>query len=139
MSDEGLQRLILWMGQTVGDAAGSAFVAVVLPEKSLDRQSKTMLTSLLERSPLGVVLGADVSVFEDWSVRTADLALGHPLRDERCWIALSHTSAMMLSARKTGTGRWGVVVSQDQGLCRDAVRLLLGIVDELEGGVRHSG
>lgn len=135
---EGVRRLVVWMSQSATDLSEAPFLATVLPAE-IDRAAFAMVNGLLERAPLAVVLGADVSTYEDWSVRVANLPAEHPMRNERCHISLSNTSGMMIVARQTVPDRWDVAVSQDPVLCRDAVRLVLGVVDELEGGVRHGG
>ncbi|WP_203931518.1 EAL domain-containing protein [Virgisporangium ochraceum] len=138
------------MGQLIQTIASQAcasqrapVVAAITPAGSaIDAATEAMWRMLLERCPLVVVLGPDVSRWNDWRVRAADVPEGHPFGREHCFLALSPSSAMAVAARPHPGANprdptWDLAVSQQQSLCRDVLRHLLATVDTLDGGVHH--
>lgn len=87
-----------------------------------------------------IVLGPDVSDWNDWRVRAADLPAGHSLENESCFATLSPNSALVIAARREGRPAepqptCNVAISQNSTLCRSVYRHLLSTVDTLTGGV----
>jgi hypothetical protein len=134
--------------QTIAGRACSSqrppIVAAVTPAgAAADAATETMWRMLLERCPLVVVVGSDVARWNDWRVRAADFTAGHALASERCFLALSPSTAMAVAARPHDESNprdltWDLAISQQQLLCRKVLRNLLAIVDTLSGGVYHS-
>jgi EAL domain-containing protein (putative c-di-GMP-specific phosphodiesterase class I) len=99
-----------------------------------------MFRILLERSPLIIVLGPDVSEWNDWRVRASDVPAGHPLGSECCFATLSPTGALAIAGHRRSAANdpyptWTVALSQDPALCREVFRHLVATVDTLAGGV----
>jgi EAL domain-containing protein (putative c-di-GMP-specific phosphodiesterase class I) len=138
-----LEHIVQTVASQACAGARPPMVAAVTPQgATLDPVTESMWRMMLERCPLVVIVGPDVSVWNDWRIRAADLPAGHKLAGERCFLVLSPTVATVVAARAVpGTeGRpptWDVVISQQPSLCRAALRRLLDIVDTLQGGIHH--
>jgi EAL domain-containing protein (putative c-di-GMP-specific phosphodiesterase class I) len=142
VTDESLDRL---MRQFVTQAARGAETPAVGLVTSVYRTTTAEAAgqhrSALENAPVSVLVGQDMGIFQDWRTRTAEPPVGHPLRGELCFVALSASHSSVLAARPTAVrdGRattWDVGMSHDPLICRRVMRELLHHVDRLEGGVR---
>lgn len=104
--------------------------------------TQRMLGLMLDRCPLILLAGPNVSMWNDWRVRAGNVTGDHPLAREWCFLLLSPSTAMVVAARRqdaTGVqGLWDVMVSQNQDVCRAVVRELLHTIDTLPGGVYHA-
>ncbi|MEV4510195.1 EAL domain-containing protein [Dactylosporangium sp. NPDC049525] len=145
VSQAGLDHLIL--GITTRAAVGDQppAVAVVIPataEMAPERQ--VMFTMLLERCPLIIIVGPNVSAWSDWRVRAADMPVGHAYTHETCFVVLSPGLSMAVAGQPHGghpqdPPMWDIAVSQNPDLCRTVMRQILCTVDTLAGGVHHHG
>jgi EAL domain-containing protein (putative c-di-GMP-specific phosphodiesterase class I) len=107
----------------------------------LSRDARAIQRVLLENSPLAVMMGQDVSGFDDWRTRAADIPAGHALADHGAIVALSGNMQLAVafqradSDRSAGGGRWNLAITQEHQTCRLLMRELLHHADRLSGGV----
>lgn len=146
VSQAGLDHLILSMTTkaAVGDQAPA--VAVVMPVEGavMAPERQVMFTMLLERCPLIIIVGPNVSAWNDWRVRAADMPVGHAFAHETCFVVLSPGLSIAVAGRPHGGSPqqppvWDLAVSQHPDLCRTVMRQILRTVDTLAGGVHHHG
>lgn len=145
VSQAGLDHLIL--GITTRAAVGdqTPAVAVVVPATAgaaaMAPERQVMFTMLLERCPLIIIIGPNVSAWSDWRVRAADMPVGHAFAHETCFVVLSPGLSMAVAGQPHGghPQLWDVAVSQNPDLCRTVMRQILRTVDTLAGGVHHHG
>ena len=143
VSQAALDHLVMAAATQAGTGDHPPVVAAVSAAGAdLPAERQVMFSMLLERCPLIVILGHQVSAWSDWRVRAADLPVGHALADETCFLLLSPTLTVAVAARRhPHNGQppvWDLAVTLSPGLCRAVMRHLLGVVDTLAGGV-HSG
>ncbi|MEV0135814.1 hypothetical protein AB0H83_46155 [Dactylosporangium sp. NPDC050688] len=128
----------------VGDQSPAVAAVVPVTAAAMPPQRQVMFTMLLERCPLIIIVGPDVSAWSDWRVRAADMPPGHAFAHETCFVLLSPGPSIAVAARPH-EGRvqdppvWDVAVSQNPDLCRTVMRQVLRAVDTLAGGVHHPG
>jgi EAL domain-containing protein (putative c-di-GMP-specific phosphodiesterase class I) len=138
-----LEHLVQTVASQACTGSRPPVVAAISPQGTeLDPVTASMWRMMVERCPLVVIVGPDVSMWSDWRIRAADLPAGHALGDERCFLVLSPTVATVVAARITAGSdprqpSWDVVISQQPSLCRAVLRRLLDIVDTLQGGIHH--
>jgi EAL domain-containing protein (putative c-di-GMP-specific phosphodiesterase class I) len=146
VSQAGLDHLI--MGITTRAAVGDQppAVAVVIPASSatLAPERQVMFTMLLERCPLIIIVGPNVSAWNDWRVRAADVPTGHAFAQQTCFVVLSPGLSMAVAGQPHGGHPqeppvWDIAVSQNPDMCRTVMRQILRTVDTLAGGVHHHG
>ncbi len=144
VTPEAMGELIQTIASQACGSQRAPVVAAVTPVgAAIDAATETMWRLLLERCPLVVVVGENVSRWNDWRVRAADLPPGHPLAREHCFLALSPSTAMAVAARPHDGSNprdqtWDLAITQQQLLCRSVLRHLLATVDTLSGGVYHN-
>ena len=144
VSAEAMGELIQTIAsQACGSQRAPVIAAVTPVGAAIDAATETMWRVLLERCPLVVIVGDNVSRWNDWRVRAADLPPGHPLAREHCFLALSPSTAMAVAARPHDGSNprdptWDLAISQQQRLCRTVLRHLLATVDTLSGGILHN-
>jgi EAL domain-containing protein (putative c-di-GMP-specific phosphodiesterase class I) len=144
VTPEAMAQLIQTIASQACASQRPPVVAAVSPAgAAVDAATETLWRMLLERCPLVVVLGPEVSRWNDWRIRAADLPAGHPFGREHCFLALTPSSAMAVAARPHAGANpheptWDLAVSQQQSLCRAVVRHLLATVDTLDGGVHQN-
>lgn len=150
VSQAGLDHLIMGITTRAAVCDQAPAVAVVIPAVAgaMAPQRQVMFTMLLERCPLIIVVGPNVSAWSDWRVRAADTPAGHAIAHETCFVVLSPGLSMAVAGRPHGRagGRapqdppvWDIAVSQNPDLCRTLMRQILRTVDTLAGGVHHHG
>ena len=145
VSQAGLDHLI--MGITtraaVGDQAPAVAVVIPAAAATMAPERQVMFTMLLERCPLIIIVGPNVSAWSDWRVRAADMPVGHAFAHETCFVVLSPGLSMAVAGRPHGWPQdppvWDIAVSQNPDVCRTVMRQILRTVDTLAGGVHHHG
>ncbi|GAA3220131.1 EAL domain-containing protein [Dactylosporangium siamense] len=146
VSQAGLDHLILGITTraAVGDQAPAVAVVTPAGAATMAPERQVMFTMLLERCPLVIIVGPDVSAWSSWRVRAADMPSGHAFAPETCFVVLSPGLAMAVAGRPHGGHPqdppvWDIAVSQSPDLCRTVMRQILRTVDTLAGGVHHPG
>lgn len=146
VSQAGLDHLIMGITTRAAVDDQPPAVAVVIPATAaaMAPQRQVMFTMLLERCPLIIIVGPNVSAWSDWRVRAADMPVGHAFANETCFVVLSPGLSMAVAGRPHGGAPqdpplWDIAVSQNPDLCRTVMRQILRTVDTLAGGVHHHG
>jgi EAL domain-containing protein (putative c-di-GMP-specific phosphodiesterase class I) len=143
VTTEAMGQLIQTIASHACGSQRAPVVASLTPVGAgIDGATETLWRMLLERCPLIVVLGPDVSRWNDWRVRAADLPAGHPFSPEHCFLTLSPSVAMAVAARPHEASNpqeptWDLAISQQQTPCRTVLRHLLAAIDTLGGGIYH--
>jgi hypothetical protein len=122
------------------NAPNPPVVGVLVPDgDAVSEETRVSFRMVLDRCPLVLVIGQQVTRFEDWRVRVAELPDGHPLLGELCVVALSPAQSMSLAARRDPSMEVTVdlAISQQPPVCRELMRLLVDTMDTLAGGVRY--
>lgn len=146
VSQAGLDHLVLSVTTKAAAGDQAPVIAAVVPVEgaTMAPERQVMFTMLLERCPLIVLVGPNVSAWGDWRVRAADLPVGHAFAHETCFVVLSPTISIAVAGQPHG-GRpqdppvWDIAVTQNPDLCRTVMRQVLRAVDALAGGVHHYG
>lgn len=121
-------------------AANPPVVGMLVPDaEEVSEQTRLSFQMMLGRCPLVLVTGQEVSRFEDWRVRAAELPPDHHLLGEFCIVALSPTESMALVARRAHGLEVTVdlAISQQPAACRELMRLITDTLDTAAGGVLH--
>jgi EAL domain-containing protein (putative c-di-GMP-specific phosphodiesterase class I) len=123
-------------------AAAPPVIAALVPDWSaLDADHKMVFHMLMERCPLVLIVGGGAASLNDWHVRAANLPADHPLGGLFCLAALSPSISMAMAIKPADRigENLDLAVTHNPIACRQVVRDLIGVVDTLEGGVRHVG
>ncbi|GLK99284.1 hypothetical protein GCM10017581_010250 [Dactylosporangium matsuzakiense] len=140
-----LNHLIVATATQASSGDYAPAVAAVIPAGAAAQtpQQQALFTMLLERCPLIIIIGPDVSAWGDWRVHTADTPAGHPLTMENCFIVLSPIHAVAIAARPheraaaASEPLWDLRTSQNPTTCRAVMHTLLSSLDEFAGDVHH--
>jgi hypothetical protein len=140
VTDESLDRLVRQFVATATrgpDLPSIGLVASVY--RTTSAATVARYRAALEDSPVSVLVGQDMAVYQDWRTVAVEPPIGHPLRAEFCFVSLSASQSSVLVARPTAVrdGKaqgWDVGMSHDPLVCRRVMRELLHHVDRLGGG-----
>jgi EAL domain-containing protein (putative c-di-GMP-specific phosphodiesterase class I) len=143
VTEESLDRLMRQFVTQAGQGSELPVVGVVSSSyRKTTPETIARYRSALENSPVSILVGRDMDMFQDWRTRGVELPDGHPMSGELCFVALSATHSGVLVARPTAVrdGRahgWDVGMSHDPMTTRRVMRELLHHVDSLDGGCRE--
>jgi EAL domain-containing protein (putative c-di-GMP-specific phosphodiesterase class I) len=141
MTTDGVETLALAMTHHAASANPVPALATVLPRASeLTLMAQTSYRMLLERTPLAMLLGPNMSRYEDWNICVAAPAADHYLAETLCVLTIAPGSCSVLTANPSRNRRpdtWDVALSEDPAICRQVMRQLLQAMDNMAGGILH--
>jgi EAL domain-containing protein (putative c-di-GMP-specific phosphodiesterase class I) len=113
-------------------------IGVMLPNSRMqDARTASVYRTLLDRSPLQIVIGPNAAFDSNWRTWSAELPASHPWADTLAIVAITSTSAISVAARPVkevaGDERHELLISHEIGAALAVFEELVELCDSLAG------